>query len=163
MTSGAIPTKIIKTTLSIGVGIAIALSMVRIVVPVKLWLPGSISLSWVKPCWIAYDAGGVWSKTRRLSAFLAEPPYTAIYRGFGIIAMVAMTPVLSIMILGMLFKRQEIIEKKTQVVEELEMGVVVDDEVEHDNVLVFVNRGYSERVVEIARSLVLRCAIMFAW
>ncbi|NLC41303.1 MAG: DUF1538 domain-containing protein [Erysipelothrix sp.] len=170
VTSGAIPTKIIKTTLSIGVGIAIALSMVRIVVPeVKLWyflLPGfliSIYLSYrVKPIFvgIAYDAGGVASGPMTATFVLAFaqgaatsiPTANVLVDGFGIIAMVAMTPVLSIMILGMLFKRQEIIEKKTQVVEELEMGVVVDDEVEHDNVLVFVNRGYSERVVEIARS-----------
>ncbi|MDD4679385.1 MAG: DUF1538 domain-containing protein, partial [Clostridia bacterium] len=69
VTGGHIPVKLIRMTLSIGVGTAIALSMVRILVPeVKLWyflLPGfaiAILLSYrVDPIFvgIAFDAGGV--------------------------------------------------------------------------------------------------------
>ena len=68
---------------------------------------------------IAYDAGGVASGPMTATFVLAFaqgaatsiPTANVLVDGFGIIAMVAMTPVLSIMILGMLFKRQEIIEK----------------------------------------------------
>ena len=65
---GHIPIKLIRMTLSLGVGLAIALSMVRIIVPeVKLWyfiVPGfaiAAFLSFADPVFvgIAYDAGGV--------------------------------------------------------------------------------------------------------
>lgn len=66
--------------------------------------------------------------------------------------MIAMTPVLAIMVLGMLFRHQEIRLQKVEAEDELEQIQVVDDELEHDNMLVIVNRGYSERVVEVARN-----------
>ena len=164
-----IPIRLIRTTLSIGVGIAIALSMVRIVVPeVKLWyflLPGfliAILLSFrADPIFvgIAYDAGGVASGPMTATFVLAFAQGAAtiidtanvLVDGFGVIAMVAMAPVLSIMILGTVFRHKKVefptVEKKpvatTHLVEEVNM--------EHDCIMVTVNRGFAEKVVDVAR------------
>ena len=169
VTSGHIPIGLIRTTLSIGVGIAIALSMVRIVVPeVKLWyflLPGfliAILLSFrADPIFvgIAYDAGGVASGPMTATFVLAFAQGAAtiidtanvLVDGFGVIAMVAMAPILSIMILGTVFKHKKVeyptVEKKpvatTHLVEEVNM--------EHDCIMVTVNRGFAEKVVDVAR------------
>jgi hypothetical protein len=122
VTSGHIPINLIRMTLSLGVGTAIALSMVRITVPeVKLWyflLPGfaiAILLSYKSdPVFvgIAFDAGGVASGPMTATFVLAFaqgaatmiPTANVLVDGFGIIAMVAMAPVLSIMILGTIFE-----------------------------------------------------------
>lgn len=169
VTSGAIPDKVIRTTLSIGVGVAIALSMVRIVVPeVKLWyflLPGfltAIILSFkVNPIFvgIAYDAGGVASGPMAATFVLAFaqgaasqiPTANVLVDGFGVIAMVAMTPVLSIMILGMLFKMREVVEAPDSMMLEVSDMLVNEHFSDYDTVLVLIDRGYSEQVIELAR------------
>ncbi len=169
VTSGHIPISLIRMTLSIGVGIAIALSMIRIAVPeVKLWyflLPGfliAILLSFkADPVFvgIAYDAGGVASGPMTATFVLAFAQGAAtiidtanvLVDGFGVIAMVAMAPVLSIMIFGTVFKHKKVeypsVEKKpvkaTHLVEEINM--------EHDCIMVIVNRGFAEKVVDVAR------------
>ena len=123
-TGGRIPVKLIRITLSIGVGLAIAGSMLRIMIPeVKLWfflLPGfamAILLSFFSdPVFvgIAYDAGGVASGPMTATFVLAfaqgaaamTPGANVLVDGFGVIAMVAMTPVLAIMILGAVVQRR---------------------------------------------------------
>ncbi|NLE24435.1 MAG: DUF1538 domain-containing protein [Clostridiaceae bacterium] len=169
VTSGHIPISLIRTTLSIGVGIAIALSMVRIVVPeVKLWyflLPGfliAILLSFKSdPVFvgIAYDAGGVASGPMTATFVLAFAQGAAtiietanvLVDGFGVIAMVAMAPVLSIMILGTVFRHKKVeyptIEKKSIVASHL----VEEINMEHNCILVIVNRGFADKVVDVAR------------
>lgn len=170
VTGGHIPINLIRMTLSAGVGTAIALSMVRIVVPeVKLWyflLPGfalAILLSFkAEPVFvgIAYDAGGVASGPMAATFVLAFAQGAAtvidtadvLVDGFGVIAMIAMAPVLSIMILGTAFKHKKVvsypaIEKKSTVTSHL------TDEInmQHDCIVVVVNRGFAEKVVEVAR------------
>ena len=169
VTSGHIPISLIRATLSIGVGTAIALSMVRIVVPeVKLWyflIPGfiiAILLSFIAdPVFvgIAYDAGGVASGPMTATFVLAFAQGAAtiietadvLVDGFGVIAMVAMSPVLSIMILGTIFRHKKIeypaIAKKPAVTSHL----VDEINLEHDCILVIVNRGFAEKVVDVAR------------
>ncbi|MGI6086038.1 MAG: DUF1538 domain-containing protein, partial [Acetivibrionales bacterium] len=169
VTSGHIPLRLIRTTLSIGVGIAIALSMVRIIVPeVKLWyflLPGflfAVLLSFkADPIFvgIAYDAGGVASGPMTATFVLAFAQGAAtiidtadvLVDGFGVIAMVAMAPVFSIMVLGTVFKHKKVeypaIEKKTVVSSHL----VDEINMEHDCIMVIVNRGFAEKVVDVAR------------
>jgi len=170
VTSGHIPLGLIRTTLSIGVGIAIALSMVRIVVPeVKLWyflIPGfliAILLSFIAdPVFvgIAYDAGGVASGPMTATFVLAFAQGAAtiietanvLVDGFGVIAMVAMSPVLSIMILGTIFRHKKVeypaIVKKPAVTSS---HLVDEINLEHDCILVIVNRGFAEKVVDVAR------------
>ena len=169
VTSGHIPIKLIRMTLSIGVGIAIALSMVRIVVPeVKLWyflLPGFATAIWLSfrtdPIFvgIAYDAGGVASGPMTATFVLAFAQGAAtiidtadvLVDGFGVIAMVAMAPVFSIMILGTAFKHKKVeypaIEKKSIITSHL----IEESNMQHDCIMVVVNRGFAERVVDVAR------------
>ncbi len=171
VTGGHIPISLIRMTLSIGVGTAIALSMVRIVVPeVKLWyflLPGfaiAILLSFKSnPVFvgIAYDAGGVASGPMTATFVLAFAQGAAtsietanvLVDGFGVIAMVAMAPVLSIMILGTIFQRKKVVEHKSTNKDKsaISASLVNMDDLNHDCLFVIVNRGFAENVVDLAR------------
>ncbi|OYQ68183.1 DUF1538 domain-containing protein [Aerococcus sp. 1KP-2016] len=122
VTGGHIPNKLLLFALSIGVGLAVALSMVRIMIPsVELWhflLPGfglSILLSFFVPnlfTGIAFDAGGVASGPMTATFILAFaqgvaatlPQADVLVDGFGIIATVAMAPVLMIQLIGLFYK-----------------------------------------------------------
>ena len=122
ISGGHIPVRLIRLMLSIGVGAAVSLSMVRIMIPeVKLWyflLLGfglSVILSfWSDPLFvgIAYDAGGVASGPMTATFILAFAQGSAemietadvLIDGFGIIAMVAMSPVLCLIFLGVIIK-----------------------------------------------------------
>lgn len=172
VTAGHIPSKLISMTLSIGVGLAIALSMVRIMIPqVKLWyflLPGfliAIILSYRSdPIFvgIAYDAGGVASGPMTATFILAFaqgaadviPTANVLVDGFGVIAMVAMAPVLSLMVLGVIFqqKEKEIVDKlkkeeKTAMEEkQIELAPI------WDCMLVEVEFGKADEAIAIARS-----------
>ncbi|MGC4019428.1 MAG: DUF1538 domain-containing protein [Muricomes sp.] len=122
VTSGYVRRKIVMITLAIGVALAVALSIIRILIPgVQLWhylLPGyiiSIVLSYIVPelfVGIAFDSGGVASGPMTATFILAFAQGTAeaveganvLVDGFGIIAMVAMTPLIALQILGLIFK-----------------------------------------------------------
>lgn len=122
VTSGHISRKVVLTTLSIGVAFAVALSIIRILVPaLSLWhflLPGylfSMALTRVVPnlfIGIAYDSGGVASGPMTATFILAfaqgvsSQAATAdvLIDGFGIIAMVAMAPLISLQLLGLIYK-----------------------------------------------------------
>jgi nitrogen regulatory protein PII len=172
VTSGHIPLNLIRMTLSIGVGIAIALSMVRIVVPeVKLWyflLPGfaiAILLSFkAEPVFvgIAYDAGGVASGPMTATFVLAFAQGAAtvietadvLVDGFGVIAMVAMAPVFSIMVLGTAFRHKKVeypaIEGKGS---DAHFSLLEEEDLQHNCIMAVVNRGFAEKVVDVARQL----------
>ncbi len=168
VTGGHIPIKLIRFTLSLGVAIAIALSMVRIVFPaVQLWyflLPGfaiGILLSyWAEPVFvgIAFDAGGVASGPMTATFALAFaqgaatviPTANVMVDGFGIIAMVAMAPIFSLMVLGVIFRRKERLYPEVEEVEYVEEEEVPAGVV-HNCILIVVNRGYAEEVVHLAR------------
>ena len=168
VTGGAIAEKVIKITLSIGVGIAISLSMLRIMIPaLKLWhflLPGfliGILLSYyVDPIFagIGFDAGGVASGPMTATFILAFaqgaasmiPTASVIVDGFGVIAMVAMTPILSIMILGSIYKIR--VKKEERVKElETEKSIMPIYDIEGTVIFAIVDRGKGEVVVDIAR------------
>lgn len=122
VTSGFIKRKIILGTLSIGIAFAVSTSMMRIMLPqLKLWhflLPGfaiAAVISYIVPpifVGIAYDSGGVASGPMTATFILAFaqgaaeaiPTANVLVDGFGVIAMVAMTPLVAIQILGLLFK-----------------------------------------------------------
>ena len=73
--------------------------------------------------------------------------------GFGVIAMVAMAPVLSIMILGAVIKRKTApLPRTVQYPSSLlaTNGGIVD---EYDCVVAIVNRGLADRAVELAREM----------
>ncbi|MHB1153758.1 MAG: DUF1538 domain-containing protein [Eubacteriales bacterium] len=122
VTSGYVNRKVVLITLSIGVGVAIALSMVRILIPeLHLWhylLPGyiiSVALMYFVPklfVGIAFDSGGVASGPMTATFILAYAQGAAeaieganvLTDGFGMIAMVAMTPLIALQVLGFIFK-----------------------------------------------------------
>ena len=125
ITGGTISKKMVLVTISLGVGLAIALTIIRMMVPwLRLWhilLPGfglSIILSWFVPklfVGLAFDSGGVASGPMTgtfIFAFvqgiaLSIPDANVIVDGFGMIAVVAMTPILFIEILGFIYYMAE--------------------------------------------------------
>jgi len=122
VTSGYVKRKVVMVFLALGVALAVALSIVRIVVPeIQLWhflLPGyllSIVMSFFTPklfVGIAFDSGGVASGPMAATFILAFAQGAAeatesanvLIDGFGIIAMIAMTPLIALQILGFIFK-----------------------------------------------------------
>ncbi len=120
MTSGSIPQKALSLSLSIGVAASVGLSMLRIVadIPIMYFLvPGyliAIVLSFFVPpifTAIAFDSGGVASGP--MTATFLLPMSIGVCTGaggdvvsgaFGVVAMVAMTPLIAIQILGLVFK-----------------------------------------------------------
>lgn len=128
VTSGYLRRASVLIPLSVGVGLAVALSVVRILIPsIQLWhylLPGyaiCLLLMFVIPkmfIGIAFDAGGVATgpiTATLIMAFIQGAAHTfegadLLVDGFGMIAMVAMMPILSLQLLGLVFGRQ--IKKK---------------------------------------------------
>lgn len=121
VTSGYVKRVAVLVPLAIGVGLAVALSVIRILVPkIELWhylLPGYIiclSLMFVIPklfIGIAFDAGGVATGPVTATFILAFIQGAAnafegadlMADGFGMIAMVAMIPIITLEILGFIF------------------------------------------------------------
>ncbi len=122
VTSGYVKKRVVLVALSIGVGFAVALSIIRIIVPeIQLWhylLPGyiiSILMTYFVPklfVGIAFDSGGVASGPMTATFILAFAQGAAdriesanvLVDGFGLIAMVALTPLIALQVLGLIFK-----------------------------------------------------------
>lgn len=124
VSSGHINKKVILYALSIGVAIAVSLSMIRIIVPgLRLWhllVPGyliAIILSYFTPklfVGIAFDSGGVASGPMTATFILAFAQGVAeavegadvLMDAFGVISMVALTPLIAIQIVGLIYERK---------------------------------------------------------
>lgn len=123
MTSGAISAKAMGTSLSIGVAISVGLAMIRVLTGISILyflVPGyfiALALTFFVPkifTAIAFDSGGVASGPMTATFLL---PFAMgacealggniITDAFGIVAMVAMTPLITIQIMGMIFKIKE--------------------------------------------------------
>ncbi|KAF0817599.1 DUF1538 domain-containing protein [Cytobacillus sp. FSL R5-0377] len=122
VTSGYVKRKVVMISLSIGVGAAVALSVLRIIIPeLQLWhylLPGyaiAITMTYFVPklfVGIAFDSGGVASGPMTATFILAFMQGAAesieganvLKDGFGMIAMVALTPLIALQVLGFIFK-----------------------------------------------------------
>jgi len=130
VTSGYIKRKTVLITLSVGVACAVGLAMLRMVVPaIQLWhyiLPGffvSCLMTFFVPkifVGIAFDSGGVASGPMTATFALAFaqgasdvlPQSNIVVDSFGVISMVAMTPVIALQVLGLVYK---IKSKKSEV------------------------------------------------
>lgn len=122
VSAGAIPGKAIKLSLSIAISLAMGLSMLRVVTGISLmWflIPGyviALILSFFVPdiyTAIAFDSGGVASgpmtATFMLQLFIGASSSlggNVMTDAFGLVAMVAMMPLLSIQIVGVLYERK---------------------------------------------------------
>ncbi|MDD4213110.1 MAG: DUF1538 domain-containing protein [Bacilli bacterium] len=122
ITSGYVNRKFVTLFLSLAMGMALILNMVRILVPsIELWhilVPGyviALVLMFFSPklfVGIGFDAGGVASGPMSATFVLtfaqgvafSSPATSVIENAFGMIALIAMMPIISIEILGLLFK-----------------------------------------------------------
>jgi len=124
VTGGSVKRQLVLIFMSVAVGSAIFLSALRILIPgIQLWmylLPGfglAIVLSYFVPdlfVGMAFDAGGVASGPMTATFSLAfvqgmaaqVPGADVVADGFGMIAIVAMMPIIAIELLGALYQIQ---------------------------------------------------------
>jgi hypothetical protein len=145
ISGGAVSRRAMKLSLSIGVAVSLALSMLRILTGLSIfWLliPGytlALALTFFTPkifTGIAFDSGGVASGPMT-STFLIPLATGAcesvggnvLTDAFGVVAMVAMTPLITIQLLGLIYARQ------ARVAEENEVTVgakLIDDIVDYE-------------------------------
>jgi hypothetical protein len=120
LTSGAIPKRALRFSLMIGVAVSVGLAMLRILlnIPIMYFLiPGyavAIVLTFIVPemfTAIAFDSGGVASGAMTASFLMplalgvcSSVGGNVATQGFGVVAMVAMTPLITIQILGLVYK-----------------------------------------------------------
>lgn len=122
VTSGYVTKNAVMLALSLGVGMAVSFSALRIFIDaLQIWhflLPGyilAIILMFLTPklfVGMAYDAGGVATGPMTVTFILAfmqglalnSEGIDVILDGFGMIAMVAMVPIITIQLLGLIFK-----------------------------------------------------------
>ena len=120
LTSGAISGTAMGLSLSIGVAVSIGLAMIRVLTGISIFwfiLPGygiAILLSFFSPkifTAIAFDSGGVASGPMTATFLLpfamgacSAVGGNIVTDAFGVVAMVAMTPLITIQILGVLYQ-----------------------------------------------------------
>ena len=120
ISSGAIPGKDMSISLSIGVAVSIGLAMVRVLTGISIFyllIPGylaAIVMSFFAPkifTAIAFDSGGVASGPMTATFLLpfAQGACSAlggnvVTDAFGVVSMVAMTPLLTIQMLGLIYQ-----------------------------------------------------------
>lgn len=120
VSSGAISQRAMGTSLAIGMAISVGLSMVRVLTGISIYwmlIPGyaiALALTFFVPRMftaIAFDSGGVASGPMTatfLLAFAMGATETVggnvLTDAFGVVAMVAMTPLITIQILGLIYR-----------------------------------------------------------
>jgi hypothetical protein len=121
---GYIPQQLMLYTLSLGVAVSIALAMARILYGISLWyfiLPGYMLVLLLTRfstrtfVAIAFDSGGVATGPMTVTFVSAVALGVAsaldgrdpLLDGFGMISLVALSPILSVLVLGMLYGRKE--------------------------------------------------------
>lgn len=130
ITSGAVPKKALSVALMAGVAVSVGLAMLRIIlhIPIMYFLipvyAAALILTFVVPdifTAIAFDSGGVASGAMATGFILplalglcnavGGNPAT---EGFGVVAFVAMTPLITIQILGLIYKKKTLALKKRE-------------------------------------------------
>lgn len=123
LTDGAIPGSAMKTGLSVSVAVSVGLAMFRVLAGISIFyllIPGyaiALILSFFVPkifTAIAFDSGGVASGPMTATFLLpfAIGACTAVggdvvTDAFGVVAMVAMTPLITIQVLGLIYRLQD--------------------------------------------------------
>ncbi|GHV26385.1 membrane protein [Clostridia bacterium] len=122
MTEGQVSVRSIRTSLSIGVGVSVALSMVRVLTGMSLYyiiIPGyviALAMSFFSPkliTAIAFDSGGVASGPLTATFLL---PFSigacsavggnVALDAFGMVSLVALTPIIAIQTMGIVSKKR---------------------------------------------------------
>ncbi len=145
ITSGAISAKAMGTSLSVGVAVSIGLAMIRVLtgIPV-MWfiIPGyaiALILTFFVPkifTAIAFDSGGVASGPMTATFLL---PFAMgacdavggniVTDAFGVVAMVAMTPLITIQVLGVIYKLKTKHLAKAEITGDTSIAVYGDMEI----------------------------------
>lgn len=145
ITSGAISAKAMGNSLSIGVSVSLGLAMIRVLTGISiLWFifPGyaiALGLSFFVPKMftaIAFDSGGVASGPMTATFLLPFATGACVAVGgnvitdaFGVVAMVAMTPLITIQILGLVYQLQSRRRAGTVVTETMSWNLADDLEI----------------------------------
>lgn len=132
VSAGAIPGRVIKRSLSIAIALAMGLSMIRVLTGISLFwflIPGyttALILTFFVPdiyTAIAFDSGGVASGPMTATFMLQFFMGASIALGgnvlqdaFGVVALVAMMPLVSIQLVGLFYERKQKRTKETTVV-----------------------------------------------
>jgi hypothetical protein len=123
LSGGYVSQKTMLYTLAIGVAISVALAMIRIIYGIPLLyilLPGYllalILIKFSSPTFIAvaFDSGGVATGPMTVTFVMAFAVGAAsgmagrdpLLEGFGMIALVAMAPILSVLVLGLIYEKR---------------------------------------------------------
>ncbi|MCC8165838.1 MAG: DUF1538 domain-containing protein [Planctomycetes bacterium] len=123
VSGGSIRRGVMLVALSISIALAVGLGMLRVITGVSIWymiLPGyilALALTrWCPPMFtaIAFDSGGVASGPMSTTFVLSLTVGAAISSGgnpatdaFGMVAMIAMAPLITIQVLGLVYKHME--------------------------------------------------------
>ena len=130
VTDGAISVQAMNTSMSIGVAVAVGLSMLRVITGIAIqWIviPGyliALAMSFVVPkifVGIAFDSGGVASGPMTSTFLLPLSIGACMATGgnlmtdaFGVVALVALTPLIAIQTMGIVYRiKTEKIQKNT--------------------------------------------------
>ncbi len=145
ITSGAISARAMGMSLSVGVSVSLGLAMIRVLTGISImWflIPGyavALILSFFVPkifTAIAFDSGGVASGPMTATFLL---PFAMgacdalggniVADAFGVVAMVAMTPLITIQILGMIYRIKEARLHKEVMAEQVSIDTYGDMEI----------------------------------
>lgn len=124
VSGGYIPQKVMLYTLGLGAGVSVAASMLRLILGIPLWwflVPGYImAFILTRYCKgqfvsIAFDSGSVATGPMTVTFVLAITLGIAaamegrdpLLEGFGLIALVAMSSILAVLVLGVLYDKKE--------------------------------------------------------
>ncbi len=146
LTNGAIPQKAMLTCLSLGVGFSLGLAMIRVIYGISIYwflIPGyavALLLSLFVPkvfTAIAFDSGGVASGPMTATFLLpfamgaceSIPNGNVLTDAFGIIAMVAMTPLIAIQLLGLVYNKKV---KTATDITPAEMILITDEIIDYE-------------------------------
>lgn len=147
VTNGAISQRAVSLSLSIGVGVSVGISMLRVIIGIPIlpflivgYLVALVITFFVPPIYtgIAFDSGGVASGPMTTTFILPFAIGACTTLGgnimtdaFGIVAMVAMTPLITIQVLGLYSKirQKKLIKKAHSELLQLENDMIYYEEV----------------------------------
>ena len=147
LTAGSIPARAMELSLSIGVAASLGLAMIRVLTGISVMyflIPGyvlALGLSFFAPkifTSIAFDSGGVASGPMTATFLLPFAmgaceaiggPERIVSDAFGVVAMVAMTPLITIQLLGVEYKFRTRKEREARERMQAKIEVYADDDI----------------------------------
>ena len=148
LTGGTVSRGMMNAALSIGVACSVGMAMLRVLTGISIYyilVPGYLAALGLTFCvpkiftGIAFDSGGVASGPMTTTFLLPFAMGACEALGgnvmtdaFGIVAMVAMTPLLTIQVLGLIYKKKQNSEDASDVSTEDEDSIIVLEGAEHE-------------------------------